>query len=73
MMKGKVKMEKLLEALPFLIPLIVLQFSLLGYALYHALTHTRYKLGGRPLWILLIVLVNFIGPILYLTLGKEDA
>jgi hypothetical protein len=50
-----------------------LQFSLLGYALYHALTHTRYKLGGRPLWILLIVLVNFIGPILYLTLGKEDA
>ena len=66
-------MEKILEMLPFLIPLAALQFALLGYALYHALTHSRYKLGSRPLWVILIVLVNFIGPILYLTIGKEDA
>ncbi len=65
-------MERLLEMLPFLIPLAVLQFSLLGYALYHALTHHRYRVGSRVTWVLLIVLVNFIGPILYLTLGKED-
>lgn len=66
-------MERLVEMLPFLLPLAVLQFSLLGYALYHALTHDRYKVGSRVMWVLLIVLVNFIGPVLYLALGREDA
>ena len=65
-------MNELSEMLPFLIPLAVLQFGLLGYTLYHALTHKRYKIGSRPLWILLIVFVNFVGPILYLALGRED-
>ena len=65
-------MEKILEMLPLLLPLILLQLTLLGVALYHALTHNRYRVGSRPLWILLIVFVNFIGPILYFTLGKEE-
>jgi hypothetical protein len=65
-------MEKLLEMLPFLIPLAVLQLGLLGYALYHALTHKRYRVGSRLIWVPLILLVNFIGPILYLVVGKED-
>ena len=66
-------MGKILEMLPFLIPMAILQFSLLGFALYHALTHDRYKVGTRPLWIILIVFVNFIGPILYFAIGKEEA
>ena len=61
------------EFLPFLIPLMILQFSLMGYAVYHILTHTTYKRGSRPLWLVLCILVNFIGPILYFVLGKEDA
>ena len=65
-------METLLDFLPFLIPLAVLQYGLLGYALYHALTHKRYKVGSRAIWVLLILLVNFVGPILYLAVGKED-
>ena len=66
-------MGKLLEMLPFLLPMAILQFSLLGFALYHALTHNRYKVGTRPIWIILIVFVNFIGPILYFAIGKDDA
>lgn len=66
-------MGKILEMLPFLIPMAILQFSLLGFALYHALTHDRYKVGTRPLWIILIVFVNYIGPILYFAIGKEEA
>ena len=67
-------MEEIMEYLPFLIPLVLIQFSLLGYTLYHILTHSHYKRGTRTLWlVIVIVLMNFVGPILYFLLGKEDA
>ena len=67
-------MDKIIEFLPFLIPLMVVQFSLLGYTLYHILTHKSYKRGNRTLWLIIaIVFMNFVGPILYFLLGKEDA
>jgi len=66
--------ESLVEFLPFLIPLIIAQFALLGYTLYHILTHKSYKRGTRRMWLVItIVLMNFVGPILYFLLGKEDA
>ena len=67
-------MDKLMEYLPLLLPLIILQFALLAYTLYHILTHKRYRRGNRLLWMIVaIVGMEFIGPILYLILGKEDA
>ena len=67
-------MEELKEFLPFLIPLVIAEFALFGYALYHILTHKTYKRGTRALWLVLtIVFMNFVGPILYFVLGKEDA
>ena len=66
-------MGNISELLPFLIPLIAVQFALLGYTLYHILTHNTYKRGNRALWLVItIVLMNFVGPILYFLLGKED-
>ncbi len=67
-------MDAIKEYLPFLIPLIIAQLALLGYALYHILTHQTYKRGNRTLWLVVsLVLMGFIGPILYFVLGKEDA
>ena len=67
-------MEQLMEFLPFLIPLVIVQFALLGYTLYHILTHKTYKRGSRVLWLIVVlVLMNYVGPILYFVLGKEDA
>ena len=66
-------MDKIIEYLPFLIPLIIAQFALPGYTLYHILTHDTYKRGNRTLWLVItIVLMNFVGPILYFLLGRED-
>ena len=62
------------EILPFLIPLVIAQFALLGYTLYHILTHDTYKRGNRTVWLIVtLVFMNFVGPILYFLLGKEDA
>lgn len=67
-------MNEIMEFLPFLIPLVIVQFGLLGYAIYHILTHNTYKRGNRTLWlIVVIVLMNYVGPILYFLLGKEEA
>ena len=66
-------MDKIMEFLPFLIPLAIAEFALLGYTLYHILSHKHYKRGNRTLWLIItIVLMNFIGPILYFLLGKDD-
>lgn len=67
-------MDVIKELLPFLIPLIVAELAVLGYTLYHILTHETYKRGSRTLWVVVsIVLMNtFIGPILYFLLGRED-
>ena len=65
-------MENIMELLPFLIPLLIAQFALMGYTLYHVLTHEHYKHGTRLTWVILSF-VNFIGPILYFLIGKEDA
>lgn len=66
-------MDQIMEILPFLIPLVIVQFSLLGYTLYHILTHNNYKRGNRTMWLIItIVLMNFVGPILYFVFGKEE-
>ncbi len=62
------------EMLPFLIPLVILQFALLGVTIRHILTHDNYKRGSRVMWLVIsIVGMEFIGPILYFLLGKEDS
>ena len=66
-------MDKIMEILPFLIPLVIVQFALLGYTLYHILTHKTYKRGNRTLWLIItIVLMNYVGPILYFLFGKSS-
>lgn len=62
------------EMLPFLIPLIIAQFALLGFTLWHVLTHKDYKRGSRALWLVIVIVgMAFIGPIAYFLFGKEDA
>ena len=67
-------MEKLMEMLPFLLPLLLVVLILLIVALRHILTHDNYKRGNRVLWLVVVIVgMNFVGPILYFILGKEDA
>ena len=66
-------MPDIREIMPFLIPLAVVEIALLGYTLYHILTHKTYKRGSRGLWIAVVLIgMQFIGPILYFLLGRED-
>lgn len=66
-------MTEINEILPFIIPLAIAEIVLLVVTIHHILTHDTYKRGNRILWLVVaIVGMEFIGPILYFTLGKED-
>lgn len=66
-------MDHMMGFLPFIIPLAIAEFALLGITIYHILTHKHYKRGNRLLWMVVtIVGMQFIGPILYFLFGKED-
>ena len=65
-------MDVVREYLPILIPIIILEIGLMLYSLRNVLKHDRYKFGSRTMWILIVVFIQIIGPILYLTIGREE-
>ncbi len=66
-------MNELKEYLPIIIPIAIAQLILLVITLRHIFTHDNYKRGNRVLWVIVaIVGMEFVGPILYFLLGKEE-
>lgn len=67
-------MESLKSFLPFLIPIVIVELGLLGFTLWHIFTHKNYKYGNQILWVIVVIVgMQFIGPILYFIFGKEDS
>jgi hypothetical protein len=65
-------LEQIKEYLPFIIPILIVQYGLMIAALVHILRHKNYRIGNRVIWIVISVVVNTIGPILYFTIGKGE-
>ena len=64
-------MDKLRELIPFLIPVIVLQFILIIAALADLARRERTR-GPKWVWVLVILFVNLLGPIIYFVVGREE-
>lgn len=61
------------EILPFLIPLVVLQLTLMAVGLYDLTRPERRVRGGSKLvWGVVIVLGQLLGPLVYFLFGRED-
>ena len=60
------------DALPFLIPILIIQLALLVFALVDLVKRKRVKGGNKILWGALIILIDIIGPIIYLLVGREE-
>ena len=65
-------MPNLNELLPFLIPLAIIQLGLMIASLIHIFTHKTYRVGNRILWVIICVLINTIGPVLYFAIGRGE-
>lgn len=60
------------DLLVMLIPIIILQFTLMIVSLVHIFRHPNYKMGNRLAWILIVIFINFLGPILYFAIGRGE-
>ena len=63
--------ERFMELLPFIIPLVLLQLTLMIVALVD-LTRRERTRGPKWVWILVIVFGELIGPIIYFIFGRQD-
>lgn len=64
---------ELLRAIwPLLIPIILIQLVLIGFALRDLMGRERLR-GPRWMWVVVIVFLNLVGPVLYFVVGREDA
>jgi hypothetical protein len=54
-----------------LIPIFLLEVGLLVFALLDLLRRKRTK-GPKWVWALVIILVNLIGPLVYLLFGRDE-
>ena len=60
------------QFIPLIIPIVLVELGLLAFALYDLLKRKRVRGGSKWVWGILIVVVNIIGPIIYLLLGREE-
>ncbi len=68
------QIDQLRQVLPLLLPLMVLQLALLLLAIVDLFREERkVRFVGKPIWALIIVFVNIVGPLAYFFVGREDA
>jgi hypothetical protein len=65
-------METFRENLPFLIPIILIELILAITALIHVLKHPNYRFGNKVLWIIVVLLIQIIGPVVYFVFGRGE-
>ena len=64
-------MNELRELLPLLVPLFLVQLALIVFALLDLAKRPSTR-GPKWMWVLIILFVNFIGPIVYFVVGREE-
>lgn len=64
-------MEKIIEYLPLLIPVILIELTLLLIALIDLLRRQKTR-GPKWAWALAIVFIQIFGPIAYLVFGRVE-
>jgi len=64
-------LERILQLLPYLIPIVLLQLILMIVALVD-LSRREKTRGPKWLWIIIIVIGELVGPIIYFVFGREE-
>jgi uncharacterized membrane protein len=65
-------LQLILDMLPFLVPLILLEIGLMVAALINVIKRERVRGDNKVIWILIIVLFQLIGPIVYFIAGRKE-
>jgi len=63
---------EIMDYLPIIIPLLLLQLILMVTALLHLIKNERLDQNNKIIWALVIIFLNLVGPILYLLFGRKE-
>lgn len=64
--------DEVLDLLLKLWPLLLLQLGLMAWALVDVLRRRSTRTLSLPFWIIIILFVNFFGPIAYFLFGRAE-
>jgi 4-amino-4-deoxy-L-arabinose transferase-like glycosyltransferase len=62
----------LVDMLPFLIPVIIIELGLIVFALVDLFKREHYKTENRVAWAIVIIILGIIGPVLYFLFGRKE-
>jgi hypothetical protein len=65
------ELQTLKDLLPLLIPIFIIQVVIMVVALVDLAKRKRVKGESKVVWALVIILVNLIGPVIYLVWGRH--
>jgi uncharacterized membrane protein YhaH (DUF805 family) len=64
-------MAAIRQYLPFLVPVLLIELALIIAALVDLVRRERTR-GPKWAWVLIILFINFIGPIIYFIFGRAE-
>lgn len=65
-------MDTIIKYLPVLLPVIVIELTLAIFSFIHVLRHPHYKFGNKLIWSLVVLFIQFIGPVIYFVFGRGE-
>lgn len=65
-------MDTIIKYLPVLLHVIVIELTLAIFSFIHVLRHPHYKFGNKIIWSLVVLFIQFIGPVIYFIFGRGE-
>lgn len=65
-------MDNFIQYAPLFIRLAALQLLLAAVSAVHVIRHPRCRFGSKALWIIIVCVVQFIGPAAYFVFGRGE-
>jgi hypothetical protein len=65
-------LQQLLQYLPFIIPIVLIQLVLMIVCLVDLFRREKTRYLPKWAWAIIIIIGELLGPIVYLILGRED-
>jgi hypothetical protein len=66
------EMGTLIQMLPYMVPLIILEVVLMVVALVDLAKRKHVTGGNKIIWVLVTVGIQIIGPVVYLIAGRKE-
>ncbi|WP_010243125.1 PLDc N-terminal domain-containing protein [Acetivibrio cellulolyticus] len=65
-------MTEFKEALPFIIPFLLINWTLIIVAMVDLVKRKKVRFGNKWIWGAIILFINMLGPIIYLLARGDD-